>query len=376
MSSSPDLGSGLAFGVICLLFAAAGGYLLLQVIQRDMEGTTAAAIYAPLLLCWIGMGYTWSGRFSMIADILGFLAIAWCLLVGFRMLAVDQKIVRDLSDDRIAALQDWLTKHPEDLDSRFQLAECYEERGWPREAYQEYTRVLEIDPRHRLGHLRVRELYEEITRKPMPGVPQPAPPPPPPPESPDGVPRAAGPNQAEAVFQGRLAEFTGAIAKDPSNASLHASLGEELVRLGRIQEAADAYRKALWIDPGNERYRFNLYTLLEPEPELATIQTEASAHAAEPLAKPMAADPDKTSMPDTSPDTGPNAGPDAVPDSGADPGIRAPNGEGEAPDRTTVLEPVLEPPATFPAAAPLRVEKPRPSADGLATVAPRTNPAA
>ncbi|MCA1596309.1 MAG: tetratricopeptide repeat protein, partial [Chloroflexi bacterium] len=162
-----DLGASLAFGVICLLFACAGGFLLLQVVEKNMDGKSACAIYAPLLACWFGIWIT-MGPLRLVAWGLGILAIAWCILVPYRMATVFRKMEHELSDDRIAMMRRSLEKQPDDASSHFKLAELYEERGWLREAYQGYATAATLDRHHVRARIRTAELYKQITGQPLP----------------------------------------------------------------------------------------------------------------------------------------------------------------------------------------------------------------
>jgi small glutamine-rich tetratricopeptide repeat-containing protein alpha len=60
--------------------------------------------------------------------------------------------------------------------------------------------------------------------------------------------------QAEEIFR-RLIEI------DPAAAGAHRSLGNVLYLQGRIQEAVDAWQRALEINPGDEKLRKNIARL-------------------------------------------------------------------------------------------------------------------
>ncbi|HET6383855.1 MAG TPA: hypothetical protein VFJ58_10725 [Armatimonadota bacterium] len=254
------VGEGLTFGLVSFIFMAAAAWLFFQTLQGDMESTQAGLIFLPILVCWIGFG---SALHSSPALAGGFfiLAVVWCFMAAIRVMAVNERIKRDLRVSEIQHAQAWLMQHPNDGIGHMRLGDLFEQHGLLSEAYTEYVAVTTLDPRNKHAVLRARDAYRELTKKPsaknanlppLPEMPPEGPPPPPP----------------EVEQPGRIKEFMGAIQRDPSNASLHASLAEEMLKHGRLQEAAEAYRKALWIDPSNERYRFNYHSLMEPAAEI------------------------------------------------------------------------------------------------------------
>ena len=307
-----DLNTGLAFGIICLLFASAAGFLLFQVVEMNLDVRSACIIYAPLLACWIGIRATMGGPLAPVAWGLGILSIAWCVIVPLRKIAVFQRIEHDLSDDRIQALRASLMKQPGIGDTHFKLAELYENRGWLREAYQEYASALSLDRQNVRARIRTRELYQKITGRPLPAdalppetapgpeierpraagnYPAAAPASPPPAFYSSSIPDAAVIPEATTIpgssspdsgisnlspATGPLAELADAAARYPNNAKLHEQMAEELLRLGRPHEAAECYRKALAIEPQNERFRFNLFSLLDAQSESTTLVSAAA----------------------------------------------------------------------------------------------------
>ena len=239
-----DAFPALGFGLICGCFIAAAGWLFLQVIQKEMEGRQAAAFYAPLFFCWIIIGSTFNGPLAWVATLSGCLAVGWCIFVPFYVIRLNDALRRDLNERQEREWVDWLQKHPETVNTRFQLGDYYRREGRLRDALEQYSAIVALQPDNRHAVSEVREVSALLESRgysvPTFAPPPVAPPPPSPQESPV------------------LHEIQALLSGSPADAGLLARLGEELLHLGRVTEAADAFRKALWVDPDDEALRQRL----------------------------------------------------------------------------------------------------------------------
>lgn len=270
------IGSGLLFGLICALFFAAGAFLFLQTVDKSLTFIQAAGIYAPLVLCWLGIVTTFNGPLQPVSWGLGVCAIIWCILVPLKVITDNNQILRDLREGRIRECEEWLAAHPQDIPIRFKLAEAFEDNGRLHDAYEQYAICLTVNPKESRARLRARQLYEQITRGAVP----------------DGSVLVAGgglspladdPGPLTATAPGieeprPIAQLRSAVEDEPSNAGLYAALGDELLKHGRSADALEAYRRAVWLDSSNDQFRSNLYALMDssahPAPGYPTLEEE------------------------------------------------------------------------------------------------------
>jgi tetratricopeptide (TPR) repeat protein len=271
------VGPGLLFMAASVFFVGAAAYLWLQTIDRSLDWWTVLIVYAPLGLCWVGIGATIRDTKSWLPGMFAVLAVAWCLLVVLKHRADGGHVEWALREERIQRYYAWLDRVPQDMQSRFRLAEALEDSGQLRAAYEQYAACLAVDPKNPLALLRARELYEKIIHKPMPA---PGDVPPPPDSSAAGLSRAPvadpmatvaagakGPDQRTSMLSRPVDDSPAvqqakrAVADNPKSAALCASLAEAYLQDGRTADAIAAYRRAVWLDPSNDRYRANLATL-------------------------------------------------------------------------------------------------------------------
>ena len=265
MGPTLDLTTGLLFALSFVLLAGVAVYLISQAIDGGLSMWQALIIFCPLFLCWVGAGATIGGPHAGIARLLGILAVIWCALLPLQVRASHKIIEVRLSDEKIQHCLDFLAKSPNNPSMRFQLAELYEDRGWLREAYQEYAACLELDRHNIRARHRSAEIYEQITRKPMPGTQKATP--------------AVDASQAflPAVLAGdskRLSSLREEAQKNPLGSTIYVSMAEELVGCGRKRDALIAYQKALQIDPSNDRCRANMHALMGADPEATSQVTQ------------------------------------------------------------------------------------------------------
>jgi tetratricopeptide (TPR) repeat protein len=274
-----------------------GGYLIMQTIDKSMDINQGLIIYCPLLFCWGTIAGTIGGPLNWVAWIAALGSVAWVVTIFLKGSAEGAVMKRRAAVERVAKWSEFSRNAPQDTYFRFKLAEALEDTNRHREAYEQYSTIVGIDPKNNLARHRARELYEQITGKPMPGSPPASSGPTDggnlPAFSPERADQtvpihalhgaAAGvvPAPAAAPEPIAIRSLRDAVEEEPSDAARHAALADALIHHGKPAEALPVYRKAVWLDPSNDRYRCNLQAVTDALAAGPPVPPPASAEVTE-----------------------------------------------------------------------------------------------
>jgi tetratricopeptide (TPR) repeat protein len=228
----------------------------------------------PFLILFAAFGLRWSwNRIRSRRWI--HLAVAWLPIIGLLILAGRQArglndgpflarqetlavaLIREgRVDEGIAQLEEVKRLDPDRVTAHFNLGVAYlEEKDQPRLAAREFRQLLRIQEDYPQAHYMLAQAYyamgryeealEEVRREAISGW--------------------GGESHAfefEAIILVRLGRYCQAeeifrniIARNPAAVDAHRSLGNVLYLQGKLEEAADAWQRALELDPSNEKLR-------------------------------------------------------------------------------------------------------------------------